>query len=144
MRRFFCQHQVISKIKIKKGLHPNSISFPDQVQMRSRKKELHFSGPNNSKSFTTSARQFHWGAIFIFGAKTGLKSTKNVVFCILFRPIGGCSPAPLATLLVDTIAELLLNYTVLHYRITPIRMRFHSSRCLKLSVVVLQELHTKT
>ena len=29
------------------------------------------------------------GAVFIFGAKTGLKSTKNMRFCILFRPMGG-------------------------------------------------------
>ena len=39
------------------------------------------------------------GAIFILGAKIGLKSTKNVVFCILFRPMGRAT-APLATLLL--------------------------------------------
>ena len=27
-------------------------------------------------------------ALFIFGAKIGLKSSKNMLFCILFRPIG--------------------------------------------------------
>ena len=27
------------------------------------------------------------GAVFMFGAKIGLKSTKNVPFCILFRPM---------------------------------------------------------
>ena len=32
------------------------------------------------------------GAIFSFGTKFGLKSTKNVVFCILFRPMGGLKP----------------------------------------------------
>ena len=33
------------------------------------------------------------GTIFVFRAKIGLKSTKNVVFCILFRPMGeGYSP----------------------------------------------------
>ena len=43
------------------------------------------------------------GAVFIFGAKIGLKSTKNVLFCIFFRPMGGSSSPhpPLATLLVD-------------------------------------------
>ena len=43
------------------------------------------------------------GAIFIFGAKIGLKSTKNVVFCILIRPMGGearSPPPPLATQLM--------------------------------------------
>ena len=43
------------------------------------------------------------GAVFIFKAKIGLKSTKNVknvLFCILFRQWGGSNP-PLATLLVD-------------------------------------------
>ena len=43
------------------------------------------------------------GAIFIFGAKIGLKSTKNVVFCILIRPMGGearAPPPPLATQLM--------------------------------------------
>ena len=33
------------------------------------------------------------GAVFIFGEKIGLKSTKNVLFCILFRPMGGSSPS---------------------------------------------------
>ena len=70
--------------------------------MSSRRKNLHYSGPNNGKSFSTSAPKSLWGgAVYIFGAKIGLKSIKNVLFCILFRPIGGCSPpaSPLATLL---------------------------------------------
>ena len=37
------------------------------------------------------------GAVFIFGAKIDLKSTKNVLFCILFRPMGGLKPPDLAT-----------------------------------------------
>ena len=32
------------------------------------------------------------GAIFILVAKIGFKRTKNVVFCILFRPMGGSIP----------------------------------------------------
>ena len=34
------------------------------------------------------------GAIFVFSAKIGLKSAKNGMFCILFRPMGGYSPSP--------------------------------------------------
>ena len=42
-----------------------------------------------------------WGeAVFIFGAKLGLKCTKYVRFCILFRPMGEARAPPLATLLV--------------------------------------------
>ena len=40
-----------------------------------------------------SHRQSQWGAIFIFPAKIGLKSTKNVVFCILFRSMRGIEPS---------------------------------------------------
>ena len=41
------------------------------------------------------------GAIFNFSQKIGFKSTKNVRFCILHKPMGGSSPLrpPLATLL---------------------------------------------
>ena len=42
------------------------------------------------------------GAIFNFSQKIGLKSTKNVRFCILHKPMGGLEPLPpppLATLL---------------------------------------------
>ena len=42
------------------------------------------------------------GAIFNFSQKIGLKTTKNVRFCILYKPMGGARapPPPLATLLV--------------------------------------------
>ena len=55
-----------------------------------------FSGRNHIKSLINSHRQFQWGrgAIFVLGAKIGLKSTKNVVFCILFRPMGGGGDSP--------------------------------------------------
>ena len=53
----------------------------------------------NSNAFsgqiTTSTWQlrhpifFGGGAVFIFSPKIGLKSTKNVRFCILYRPMGG-------------------------------------------------------
>ena len=40
------------------------------------------------------------GAIFSFSQKIGLKSTKNMRFCILHKPMGGLEPpSPLATLL---------------------------------------------
>ena len=58
-------------------------------------KKLHYSGPNNGKSFTTSAPKSLWGrAVFIFGAKIGLKSTRNVLFCIFFRPMGEARAPP--------------------------------------------------
>ena len=48
------------------------------------------------------------GAIFIFGAKIGLKSTKNVIFCILFRQMGGirAPPAPPGYANAVTIEDL--------------------------------------
>ena len=42
------------------------------------------------------------GAIFHFSQKIGLKTTKNMLFCILHKPMGGLEPPPpppLATLL---------------------------------------------
>ena len=45
--------------------------------------------------FTTSAPKFLWGGQFsFFLAKIGLKSTKNVRFCILYRPVGARAPPP--------------------------------------------------
>ena len=53
------------------------------------------------------------GAIFNFSQKIGLKSTKNVRFCILHKPMGGLKPPPrppLATLLfLMDIAKLLFR-----------------------------------
>ena len=42
------------------------------------------------------------GAIFHFSQKIGLKSTKNMRFCILHKPMGGPPRPPLATLLPTT------------------------------------------
>ena len=50
------------------------------------------------------------GAVFNFSPTIGLKSTKNVRFCILHKPMGGGSsppPPPLATLLTGTYRSLL-------------------------------------
>ena len=53
------------------------------------------------------------GAIFHFSQKIGLKSTKNMRFCILHKPMGGARappppPPPLATLLVITKCNTVL------------------------------------
>ena len=40
------------------------------------------------------APNFLWGAVFIFSPKIGLKSTKNVRFCILYRPMRGARAPP--------------------------------------------------
>ena len=73
----------------------------------------------NSNAFsgriTTSTLQlwipisFGGGAVFIFSPKIGLKSTKNVRFCILYRPMGGLEPPspPLATLLLQNMFKYL-------------------------------------
>ena len=58
------------------------------------------------------------GAVFNFSPKIGLKSTKNVRFCILHKPMGGSSPpwlrywiypprvsAPLLTILPKTLID---------------------------------------
>ena len=106
-RVFLGRMQVISNKK--KGLH--------RLWVSSWTKKLHYFGPNNGKSFTTLApKSFEVGAVFIFGAKIGLKSTRNVLFCIFFRPMGEARapppPLPLATLQVDC-RQLL--YTNLQY-----------------------------
>ena len=54
------------------------IDFLRQILFKTRVKEVTFSLPMPMR-----------GAIFAFGAKIGLKSTKNGVFCILCLPIGG-------------------------------------------------------
>ena len=57
---------------------------------------------------------FRGEAVFNFGAKIGLKGTKNVLFCILFRPMRGFEPPapPLATLLLRPIksSNYLINF----------------------------------
>ena len=79
-------------ISKKKGLHQNSHSFLPANFGCAPEKKLQFSGANNSKPFTTSAPVGRW-AVFIFGAKLGLKSTKNVLSCILFKPMGATAPS---------------------------------------------------
>ena len=76
-------------ISKKKGLHRFWVS--------SSTKRLHYSGSNNRKSIKTSApKSRRGGAVFTFGAIICLKSTKKVLFCILFGPMGRTRvlPAP--------------------------------------------------
>ena len=66
--------------------------------MRSRKKNSTFLLQITASPSQLLLPNSIGGATFMFGAKIGLKSTKNVVFCILFRPMGrGCSPSGYAT-----------------------------------------------
>ena len=63
-----------------------------------------FSSKNFASSNVSDGALFAWGgAFFNLSQKIGLKSTKNMRFCILHKPMGGARapPAsPLATLLV--------------------------------------------
>ena len=122
VKRFFRSRLGDLKKKKKKGLHQNSA---DQLQVRSRKKNSTF-----LLQITASPSQLLLpnpigGATFIFGAKIGLKSTKNVVFSILFRQMGrGCSPSGYATAvdqgrkyrLVFSSRYCILRFSVIDYR----------------------------
>ena len=113
---FSAQNQVISKKKKKvfakiqsdfSTEFRNSNVFSAQNQVISKKKR---SSPKFTAIFLpisqlqTRGGYFRMGgAIFHFSQKIGLKSTKNMRFCILHKPMGGARapPAPpLATLLV--------------------------------------------
>ena len=89
--------------KKKKCLHSDWVGiFFSKFRWSSKKKRSStrpkpsVSDLNYIKSLTNSHRQCQWGAILVFGAKIGLKSNKNGVFCILFRAMGweGCRPPP--------------------------------------------------
>ena len=93
----------------KKGLH--------KLWMSSRTKKLHYSGPNNGKSFTTSAPQFRWGGLFSFlEQKSASKALKTRYFeyfsgQLLFRPmVGATAPRPLATLLLFRLDSSHVNF----------------------------------
>ena len=117
---FFAQNQVVSKKNKKKGLHRNWDWFfgrnrkfkrffrPKSSGLQKKKKKgLH----RNWDWFFGQIRKFKrmrggcfpmGGSIFNFSQKIGLKSTKNVRFCILHKPMGRARappPPPLATLL---------------------------------------------
>ena len=75
---FSAQNQVISKKK-KKGLRQNSGRFFSQFRKFKRLRGGYFR---------------MGGAIFHFSQKIGLKSTKNMRFCILHKPMGGARAPP--------------------------------------------------
>ena len=83
LRRFFSPKTGDLKTKKKKGLHQNWDGFSGRITATTSQ----LRHPNS----------FGLGAVFIFSTQIGLKSTKNVRFCILCRPMGARSP--LATLL---------------------------------------------
>ena len=86
---FSAQNQVVSKKKKKRSSPQLRVIFRPISQIQS------FEGG----CFRTGG-----GAIFHFSQKIGLKSTKNIRFCILHKPMGGLEPPrpPLATLLVTS------------------------------------------
>ena len=107
-KRFFCPRS--GGLQKQSGLHQNWDWFLGQ-----NRKFKHFFIPNHDIYFTTSAPNFLWGgAVFNFSQKIGLKSTKNVRFCILHKPMGGLEPTPppptppLATLLL--VIELVMQF----------------------------------
>ena len=112
LRRFLCQNQVIfkkerSSPKLKRFFQPNFGDL-EKKKVLTKIQSLLLTNfgcaPEKKNStflvqITGSPSQLLLpnpvgGAVFIFGAKVGLKSTKNVLFCILFRPVGGYSPPP--------------------------------------------------
>ena len=108
---FFAQNQVISKKKKKKKKKRSSPKF----------KAIFLPKFCNFKRFRGGS--FAWGgAIFNFSQKIGLKSTKNMRFCILHKPMGGGSspPAPppgyatVYTAVCDQIANKSSSFVVLN------------------------------
>ena len=87
LRRFFCQNQMISRKKKKVFTQIQSVFLTNLRWGPGKKTPL--SGPNNSKSFTTSARQSYW-----FGGKIGLKSTKKWYFAYFSGQWGARAPPP--------------------------------------------------
>ena len=81
---FFAQNQVISKKKKKKKKKKRSSPKFKAIFLPKFRKFKRFRGG----SFRMG------GAIFNFSHKIGLKSTKNMRFCILHKPMGGLEPPP--------------------------------------------------
>ena len=121
-------------ISKKKGLRQNSERFfgrnpkfirffrPKPGDLKKKKKN---GLRQNSRQFFSQFRNFKrlrggyfrmGGAIFHFSQKIGLKTTKNMRFCILYKPMGGLEPPPppLATLLLTTLSQLAPLISVTH------------------------------
>ena len=80
---FSAQNQVISKKKTKKTKKRSSPKF----------KAIFLPKFRNFKRFRGGSFRMG-GAIFNFSQKIGLKSTKNMRFCILHKPMGGARAPP--------------------------------------------------
>ena len=52
------------------------------------------------------------GAVFKFSSKIGLKSTKNVRFCILHKPMGGARAPPWLRYCIYRVAIYILRFCV--------------------------------
>ena len=113
LRRFFCQIQEISKKKIfteirrvfpaeirnLKGFSGrNQVISKKKVLHRlwvsSRTKKLHYFGPNNGKTFTTSAPKSFWGGCFHFWCKNRPQKHKKRAIWHTFQSNGGGDRAP--------------------------------------------------
>ena len=116
------------KKKKKKGLHRhwdwffgqnrkfNRFFGPKSGGLRKRKKN--FFRPNSEIQMFEGGLFSYGGAIFNFSQKIGLKSTKNVRFCVLLKPMGELDPPrpPLATLLCTSNYILYqLSITIHHH-----------------------------
>ena len=93
-------HTVCPKIQTKfLGMLGNSKVFSAQNQVVSKKKRsspklsLIFRPKSEIQTFEGSCFPMG-GAIFNFSQQIGLKSTKNVRFCILHKPMGGARAPP--------------------------------------------------
>ena len=114
---FFAQNQVISKKKKKKKkkvfakiqsdfsaeIQNSNVFFAQNQVISKKKKKKKRSSPKFKAIFLPKFRNFKrfrggsfrmGGAIFNFSQKIGLKSTKNMRFCILHKPMGGLEPPP--------------------------------------------------
>ena len=117
--------------KKKKGLRQNSESFfgpnpkfkrffhPKLGDLQKKKKKKKRSSPKFRAIFLPKFRKFKrlrggsfrmGGAIFHFLQKIGLKSTKNMRFCILHNPMGGARAPPRPPL--ATLLTVLLTFFV--------------------------------
>ena len=76
-------------------------------------KELHYSGPNNGKSFPTLAPKYLWGGLFSFlEQNSASKALKTCYFAYFSGQWGRLEPPPvlpLATLQVDCWQQLYTN-----------------------------------
>ena len=90
--------------KFKGFFRPNSIRWSPKKKKRSSPKLRLIFRPNSEIQTFEGGLVSYGGAIFNFSQKIGLKSTKNVQFCILHKTMGGLEPPPppLATLLYTT------------------------------------------